>query len=120
MALVFVTKEYEGKVNGNGPKGSIDNCYLEFHHIVRQMMSPKMIAVVMDGEMRDPRKWVGALGIGIASRIFVNLIGDGLFSIYTTVLLLLPPQLVSRMKWGYFVSWKGGKGKNVGLCSGSQ
>ena len=88
MALVFVTKEYEGKVNGNGPKGSIDNCYLEFHHIVRQMMSPKMIAVVMDGEMRDPRKWVGALGIRIAGRIFVDMTGDGLFSTYTTVLLL--------------------------------
>ena len=26
---------------------------------------------------------------------------------------LLPPQLAARMKWGYFVNWKGGKGKNV-------
>ena len=26
---------------------------------------------------------------------------------------LLPPQLASRMKWGYFVNWKGGKGKNI-------
>ena len=88
MALVFVTKEYEGKVNDKGPKGSIDNCYLEFHHIVRQLTPSRIITVVMESEMRDPRKWVGALGIGIAGRIFVDMTGDGLFSTYTTVLLL--------------------------------
>lgn len=26
---------------------------------------------------------------------------------------LLPPQLAARMKWGYFVNWNGGQGKNV-------
>ena len=54
--VIFVTKEYEEKVNGEGPKGSIDNCYLEFHHIVRQMTLSKILAVAMDGDMRDPQK----------------------------------------------------------------
>ena len=25
----------------------------------------------------------------------------------------MPPQLAARMKWGYFVNLKGGKGKNI-------
>ena len=76
MALVLVTKEYEEKVNGKGPKRSIDNYYLELYHIVREMTPTKMLGIVMESEMRDDRKWKGVLGINIVGRIYVDMTGD--------------------------------------------
>ena len=48
----------------NDDRGSIDNCYLEFHHL-RKMRPSWILAVVMDKDMRDPQKWVGTLRIRI-------------------------------------------------------
>ena len=58
------------------PKGSIDNCYLEFHHIVSKMTPAKMLAIVMETDMKDDRKWKGVLGINIAGRIYVDMARD--------------------------------------------
>ena len=46
--VIFITKEYEEKVNGEGRKRSVDNYYLELHHIVRKLTPSKMIGIVMD------------------------------------------------------------------------
>merc|ERR1712150_289531 len=36
----------------------------------------KMLAVIMDGDMKNDQQWGGALGINIAGRIYVDMAGD--------------------------------------------
>ena len=36
-------------------KGSIDNCYLEFHHIVRKKTPAKMLGIVLESEQEVER-----------------------------------------------------------------
>ena len=76
MALIFVTKEYQEKVNGRAPRGTTDNCYMEFHHCVRKLTQEKMICVIMDKEMLGDQKWDGVLGITMGGRIYVDMSGD--------------------------------------------
>ena len=40
------------------------------------MTPSRILAVVMDGNMQDPQKWEGALGIGIAGSIYIDMVGD--------------------------------------------
>ena len=75
-ALVFLTKEYQDKVNGKGPKGCIDNCYLEFRHIARKLTPERIIPVIMEEDMRDDQKWEEVLGINIGGRIYVDMSGN--------------------------------------------
>ena len=57
-------------------KGGGDNCYLEFHHIVGKLTPAKIIAIVMDSDMRNDQQWGGVLGINIAGRVYVDMVSD--------------------------------------------
>lgn len=67
--VVFITRLYMDKVNGDDER---DNCQLEFAHAVRQLGPQKMVPVVMDKDMRDPKLWKGQLGLHLGSHLFVD------------------------------------------------
>ena len=71
--VVIITEEYKRKVNGDDMG---DNCYYEFAYGVEQLRPQKMIPVVMEGGMCNPREWRGELGGALGTILFANLIED--------------------------------------------
>ena len=67
--VVFITKEYRDKVNGEDMK---DNCKYEFTYAMNQLGSQNMVSVVMETEMRETNKWKGELGAALGSMLFVD------------------------------------------------
>ena len=68
--IVFMTKNYHGKVNG---KVSDDNCRLEFSYARRKKKSDKMLAVVMEPCMTKPREWEGQIGMYLGDKIYIDM-----------------------------------------------
>lgn len=68
-AVVFVTEAYRDKVNGHDMR---DNCQYEFTYAVQQLGPQKMIPVVMEKGMRDPRGWKGQLGGELGSLLYID------------------------------------------------
>ena len=72
--MVFITRVYRDKVNGDGDGGR-DNCQYEFNHAVEQLGPRRMIPVVMEAEMRNPREWKGVLGAALGTMLYVDMVG---------------------------------------------
>lgn len=71
--IVFITKNYYAKVTGmNGN----DNCKLEFDYAASKKTKSNMIAVVMESDMCDTRKWTGSVGIHLCNKIYIDMSGD--------------------------------------------
>ena len=68
--IVFITKTYCDKVNG---KDESDNCKLEFNFAAKRV---KMLAVVMEQNMRDTQKWKGSIGIYLGQKLFIDMCGN--------------------------------------------
>lgn len=71
--IVFVTKKYLDKVTGQRAN---DNCRLEFDYAARTKTSEKMIAVVMEKDMRDTSKWKRSVGIILGGKMFIDMSGE--------------------------------------------
>eukprot|EP00899_Mesostigma_viride_P015200 jgi/Mesvir1/23681/Mv18637-RA.1 len=70
--LVFVTARYMGKVNSDED----DNCEAEFGYALKQKKSKFMVPIVMEREMLDTAKWVGNLGMSLASKLYIPMVED--------------------------------------------
>ena len=73
VVLVFITKNYYDKVNGDNLS---DNCLLEFDHTVRRKQTHNMLSVVMDNSMKKTTNWKGKIGIQLGNRLYVNMDGN--------------------------------------------
>ena len=71
--IVFITKKYLDKVTGQRAN---DNCRLEFDYAARTKTSEKMIAVVMEKDMRDTSKWKRSVGIILGGKMFIDMSGE--------------------------------------------
>ena len=71
--IVFITKKYLDKVTGQRAN---DNCRLEFDYAATTKTSEKMIAVVMEKDMRDTSKWKRSVGIILGGKMFVDMSGE--------------------------------------------
>ena len=71
-AVVFITALYRDKVNGDEAR---DNCQYEFQYAVEQLGPQKMIPVVMEAALRDPKKWRGQLGAALGTTLYVDMCG---------------------------------------------
>jgi hypothetical protein len=65
----FITDEYRNKVNGDN---KFDNCKYEFNYacLVRRN---KMLAAVLEPEMKDPKTWRGTLGVALGNNVYTDL-----------------------------------------------
>jgi len=70
--MVFITREYLDKVNGADAR---DNCQFEFSYALEQLGPQRMIPVVMEAEMRNPREWRGVLGAALGTMLYVDMVG---------------------------------------------
>jgi hypothetical protein len=68
--VVFITELYRDKVNGDDAG---DNCQYEFSYSVEQKRPQRMIPVVMEASMRNPRDWKGQLGAALGSMLYVDM-----------------------------------------------
>ena len=71
--IVFITKKNLYKVTGQRAN---DNCRLEFDYAARTKTSEKMIAVVMEKDMRDTSKWKRSVGIILGGKMFIDMSGE--------------------------------------------
>ena len=71
--IVFITKRYHDKVIGEDDG---DYCKLEFNYAAKKKTSAKMLAVVMESNMRDSIKWNGTVGVIFADNMFIDMSGD--------------------------------------------
>ena len=60
LFLVFITRNYCDKVKQNA--NANDNCKREFMYAYQQKTPTKMLAVVMEHDMRNPVVWKGPVG----------------------------------------------------------
>lgn len=73
IAVTFITKNYMEKVNG--PNAG-DNCKLEFRYCCSRKTSSKMLAVVMEEDLRSTNKWVGIIGMNLGGELYVDMCND--------------------------------------------
>jgi len=73
--LAFITKDYVEKVMSGSDSDKTDWCHFEFAYAGLQKPN-KMIAIVMDSDMLDTKKWKGAVGARLGSKIFVDFTSD--------------------------------------------
>ena len=71
--VVFLTRNYIAKVNGNDER---DSCKVEFQYAFNRLGPQKMIPVVMESELMDTKKWFGVIGATLGSRLYVDMTGD--------------------------------------------
>jgi len=76
VGLVFVTQAYHDKVDGKAYKGTSDNCYMEFSYMTMKITKAKMLTVVLEPEMKDPKKWNGPLGFQMSGKLYVDMCGN--------------------------------------------
>ena len=68
--IVFITRKYYEKVNGNNAR---DNCQKEFQHASNIKTREKMVPVVME---KLPIPWLGLVGINLGGEIYIDMSGD--------------------------------------------
>ena len=76
LVVVFVTKNYMLKVAGRGEKGRDDNCRAEFEYACNRKGVDRMLSVVTDPAALDARRWRGAVGMKLGTRLYVDLSDD--------------------------------------------
>ena len=69
--IVFITRKYIDKVEGNNAR---DNCQLEFNYASRIKTRLKMVPVVMESCMVDTSRWTGPVGKHLGGEISVKMI----------------------------------------------
>lgn len=70
--VAFITDHYRDDINS----GVDNNCRSEFNHGKLMKGSHKMVAVVLEEGMRNPREWRGELGFALGSNLYVDLASD--------------------------------------------
>lgn len=73
--VAFITKDYVEKVLSGSDADKTDWCHYEFGYAGLQKPN-KMIAVVLDSDMLDTKKWKGAVGARLGTKIFVDFTND--------------------------------------------
>lgn len=68
--VVFVTRNYINKVNGNEGR---DCCKMEFNYGFDHLGPQRMVAVVMEPDLLDCKKWPGSLGAALGSQLYMNM-----------------------------------------------
>ena len=71
--IVFITKRYLEKVNGNKAD---DNCKLEFNYAARRKTTTKMVPVVMEESVREQKTWTGMVGIILGGELYIDMSGE--------------------------------------------
>lgn len=72
--VVFVTDRYRKKVNND--REHRDHCRYEFCYAVEQIGPQRMIAVVMEEQMKVTRDWKGELGAALGGQKYIDMIED--------------------------------------------
>ena len=71
--IVFITQKYIDKVGGDNAG---DNCKNEFNYAAIKKTSSNMVAVLLEREMRDTRKWTGPVGLHLSTKMYIDMSGD--------------------------------------------
>ena len=76
--IVFVTKRYMEKVNGDGEGGDDDNCKFEYDYANRRKGNSAMYPVVMEPRCKDTRNWPGIVGGKLGGKLYADFSSDEL------------------------------------------
>ena len=71
--IVFITQKYIDKVDGDNAG---DNCKNEFNYAAIKKTSSNMVAVLMEREICDTRKWTGPVGLHLSTKMYIDMSGD--------------------------------------------
>jgi len=97
--VVFVTRRYMEKVAGDNAG---DNCQLEFDYAAREKTKTKMVPVVMEPEVRDPKTWLGLVKFHLGSQLYVDF-GESTLSpakvdeLYSSIMSIIKKPLRSTL-----------------------
>ena len=69
--IVFITQRYMDKVNGHDER---DNCKIEFQYAFNRLGPQKMVAVVLERELRDTKRWSGHIGAALGSHLYIDMV----------------------------------------------
>lgn len=70
VVVCFITSQYRDKVNSGM---TTDHCCFEFDYALDQKTNQKMIAVVLEQGMRNPKLWRGSLGGALAGQVYLDM-----------------------------------------------
>eukprot|EP00732_Lithocolla_globosa_P008215 Lithocolla_globosa_v1_NODE_11441_length_509_cov_2.552863.p1 type:complete len:104 gc:universal NODE_11441_length_509_cov_2.552863:2-313(+) len=74
FCLVFLTSKYLGKINTDDD--IVDNCKFEFFYSVFHKTPAKMMVVVLETGLEDPKKWQGAVCGFLGTHLYVSAVGN--------------------------------------------
>jgi len=74
--IVFITKRYLQKVDGEGERGEDDNCKYEFEYALARKGVKSMIAVVMEPRCRNTSQWKGVVGGKLGCKLYADFTND--------------------------------------------
>lgn len=102
VVVVCISQAYLDKVGGK--HGPLDTCKKEFEYAERTKGVDKLVAVVMDPAVRNPREWRGGVGMVLGSHPFKDLSMDeseatweaNLNGLYMELMALLKGE---RLRW---------------------
>lgn len=94
LVLVCINKSYLEKVSGR--HGALDTCKKEFEYAERTKGADKLMAVVLDPSVRNPRDWRGGVGMVLGSHSFKDLSMDTTDPAWEINLLSLYEELMAR------------------------
>lgn len=73
LMVVCITQRYVDKVRG---QDAHDNCQKEFLYGCTQLSGARMIAVVMEPDMKDTKRWLGPVGMALSNNLYVDYTSD--------------------------------------------
>jgi hypothetical protein len=73
VVVVFLTDEYVRKVNSNN---RLDNCCYEFDYAFDTKGNAKMVVVVLERELLDPKKWTKKVRAALNGKLYVDMTND--------------------------------------------
>lgn len=73
IIIVFVTKRYMDKVNGDNGN---DNCQREFKYAVSRKSNKLMVPVVMERGCRNTSDWCGPVGMVLGGSLYIDFAED--------------------------------------------
>jgi hypothetical protein len=73
VVVVFLTEEYLRKVNSNN---RLDNCCYEFDYAFDTKGNAKMVVVVLERELLDPKKWTKKVRAALNGKLYVDMTND--------------------------------------------
>eukprot|EP00966_Prymnesium_polylepis_P054250 1254396-Prymnesium_polylepis.2 len=104
VIVVFITNQYIRKVAGDGAAGADDNCKMEFDYALLRKGVRKIVAVVMEPDLRDTKTWTGVVGAKLGTSLYCDCSDNEATASFAKTVEQLAGEIRTRSRDGHRLS----------------